>query len=161
MYAIAGERFAHDGRRAYGRSNDAQGRPAQAQRTLAEDRLRQGPGRQRMTAEEITRVVASLRDPMGVLAAPDPADKAQIYSQLGLALTYDPGSQTVRAESRSLPMYVRKCPRGRRHLKPNTCCQLSSHLAAPQRINAVEVVSRPERASSLESGGDVSLLDPA
>jgi len=65
-----------------------------------------------MTAEEITRVVSSLRDLMSVLAAADPADKAQIYSQLGLALTYDPGNQTVQAESRPLPMYVRKCPRG-------------------------------------------------
>jgi site-specific DNA recombinase len=64
-----------------------------------------------MTAEEITRVVSSLRDLMGVLAAADPADKAQIYSQLGLALTCHPGSQTVRAEARPLPMYVRKCPR--------------------------------------------------
>jgi hypothetical protein len=65
-----------------------------------------------MTAEEITRVVSTLRDLMSVLvAAADPADKAPIYSQLGLVLTYDPGSQTVRAESRSLPMYVRKCPR--------------------------------------------------
>src|ERR1039458_10472136 len=86
----------------------------QAQRTVAEARLRQGSGRQRMTAEELTRVVSSLRDLMSVLTAADPADKAQIYSQLGLALTYHPGSQTVRAEARPLPMYVRKCPRGDR-----------------------------------------------
>jgi hypothetical protein len=64
-----------------------------------------------MTAEEITRAVSSLRDLISVLAAADPADQAQIYSQLGLPLTYDPGSQTVRAESWPLPMYVRKCPR--------------------------------------------------
>jgi hypothetical protein len=55
----------------------------QAQRTVAEARLGQRSGRQRMTAEEITRVVASLRDLMGVLANADPADKVQIYSQLG------------------------------------------------------------------------------
>ena len=60
-----------------------------------------------MTAEEITRVVASLRDLMGVLAAADPADKAQIYSQLGLALTYHPGSQMVRAEA-TAAAHVRK-----------------------------------------------------
>ena len=75
----------------------------QAQRTVAEARLRQGSGRQRMTAEEITRVVASLRDLMGVLANADLADKAQIYSQLGLALNYHPGSQTVRAERGRCP----------------------------------------------------------
>jgi site-specific DNA recombinase len=50
----------------------------QAQRTVAEARLRQGSGCQRMTAEEITRVLSSLRDLMSVLAAADPADKAQI-----------------------------------------------------------------------------------
>jgi site-specific DNA recombinase len=84
----------------------------QAQRIVAEARLRQGSGRQRMTAEEITRVVSSLRDLMSVLASADPADKAQIYSQLGLALAYHPGSQTVRTEARPLPIYVGKCPRG-------------------------------------------------
>jgi hypothetical protein len=55
----------------------------QAQRTVAEAWLRQGSGRQRMTAEEITRVVSSLQDLMSVLASADPADKAQTYSQLG------------------------------------------------------------------------------
>ena len=72
---------------------------AQAQRTVAEARLRQGSGRQRMTAEEITRVVASLRGLMSVLAAPDPADKAQIYSQLGLA---SPITQVTRRYGRKL-----------------------------------------------------------
>jgi hypothetical protein len=39
----------------------------------------------------------------------------------GLALAYHPGSQTVRAEARPLPMYVRKCPRGIAP-KSNACC---------------------------------------
>ena len=54
----------------------------QALRTVAEARLRQGSGRRRMTAEEITRVVSSLWDMMSVLAAADPADKVQVYRQL-------------------------------------------------------------------------------
>jgi hypothetical protein len=58
----------------------------QAQRIVVEARPRQSSGRQRMTAEEITRVMPSLRDLMSVLAAADPADKAQIYSQLGAPL---------------------------------------------------------------------------
>lgn len=74
-----------------------------AQCTVAEAQLRQGSGRQRMTVEEITRVVASLWDPMSVLPNADSADKAQIYSQLGLALTYHPGSQTARAEGGRCP----------------------------------------------------------
>ena len=56
--------------------------------------------------------MASLRDLMSLLAAADPADKAQIYKQLGLALTYHPDSQTVRTEARPLPMYAGECPRG-------------------------------------------------
>lgn len=75
----------------------------QAQRIVAEARLRQGSGRQRMTAEEITGVVASLWDLMSVLPNADPADKAQIYSHLGLALTYHSGSQTARAEGGRCP----------------------------------------------------------
>ena len=47
-------------------------------------------------------------------------------SQLGLALTYDPGSQTVRAEARPPPMYVSTCPRGDLNRSP-----ISS--APPQR----------------------------
>src|ERR1700733_1252270 len=70
----------------------------QAQRIVAEAQLRPSSGRQRMSAEEITRVVGSLRDLMSVLANAGPADKAQIYSQLGLALTYYPGSHMVRAD---------------------------------------------------------------
>jgi site-specific DNA recombinase len=90
----------------------------QAQRTVSEAWLRRGSGRQRMTAEEITRVVASLRDLMSVLAAAGPAGKTQIYSQLGLALTYHPDSQMVSAEARPLPMSVRKCPRKERAQEP-------------------------------------------
>jgi hypothetical protein len=100
----------------------------QAQRVVAEARLRQGSGRQRMTAEEITRVVSSLRDLMSVLAAADPVDKAQIYSQLGLALTYHPGSQTVRTEARPLAMYVRIVSEGGLHPKPNVCSRVNSQL---------------------------------
>ena len=51
----------------------------QAQCTVAEARLRQGSGRQRMTAEEITYMVSSPRDLMSVLAA-EPAVMAAYSS---------------------------------------------------------------------------------
>jgi hypothetical protein len=113
----------------------------QAQRIVAEARLRQGSGRQRMTAEEITRVVSSLRDLMSELAAADPADKAQIYSQLGLALTYDPGSQTIRAEARPLPMYVRKCPRG--DLNPHAPFEALAPQASASAYSATRTYAGP------------------
>jgi hypothetical protein len=84
-----------------------------AQRSAAEARLGQGTRRPRLTAGEITRIVSSLRDLISGLADADPADKAEIYGQLGLALTYHPGEQKVRAQARPWEgMHVSKCPRG-------------------------------------------------
>ncbi len=45
----------------------------QAERALAEARLRDSPRRERMTWEAITAMVATLRDIIGVLATADPA----------------------------------------------------------------------------------------
>jgi hypothetical protein len=43
----------------------------------------------------------------------NPADKAEVYQQLGLTLTYDPAARRVKAEGRPESiMYVGKCPRG-------------------------------------------------
>ena len=50
---------------------------------------------------------------MTVLGEVDPADKAEVYQQLGLTLTYDPAVKRVKAEARPESiMYVGKCPRG-------------------------------------------------
>jgi site-specific DNA recombinase len=46
--------------------------------------------KQSMTRDEIASVVRTLSDLLAVLRAADPADKAQIYVQLGLRLTYEP-----------------------------------------------------------------------
>ena len=63
---------------------------SQAKRALAEARLRKqsGTGRRRMTRDEVTSLVKALGDVMRVLKDADPADKAEIYGQLGLTLTY-------------------------------------------------------------------------
>jgi site-specific DNA recombinase len=50
---------------------------------------------------------------MTVLSEADPADKADVYGQLGLTLTYDPAARRVKAEARPESiMYVGTCPRG-------------------------------------------------
>jgi hypothetical protein len=50
---------------------------------------------------------------MTVLSEADPADKAEVYGQLGLTLTYDPAAKRVKAEARPESiMYVGKCPGG-------------------------------------------------
>ena len=85
----------------------------QARRAAAQARLRQSAGQRRMTREEITSLVTALGDIMLVLKEADPADKAEIYSRLGLTLTYHPQDKRVVAEARpETIMYVGKCPRG-------------------------------------------------
>ncbi|MGC4821762.1 hypothetical protein [Micromonospora sp. DT63] len=51
-----------------------------------------------MTQAEITELVHALGDIVTVLRDADPADKAEVYRQLGLRLTYHPEAQTVHAE---------------------------------------------------------------
>jgi site-specific DNA recombinase len=85
----------------------------QAKRAAAEARLKKPTGRRRMTRDEITSLVKALGDLMQVLKDADPADKAEIYGQLGLTLTYHPKEKRVVAEARPASiMYVGACPRG-------------------------------------------------
>ncbi len=91
----------------------------QARRAVAEARLRKPSGRRRMTRDEITSLVTALGDVIRVLRDADPADKAEVYSRLGLTLTYHPGGKRVIAEVRpNLGVYVGECPRG--DLNPET-----------------------------------------
>ncbi|HEU5420199.1 MAG TPA: hypothetical protein VFV41_21085, partial [Streptosporangiaceae bacterium] len=53
-----------------------------------------------MTREDIAAVVESLADLPGLLSAADPADKADIYTGIGLRLTYQPDPRSVLAEVR-------------------------------------------------------------
>ena len=52
-----------------------------------------------MSRTEITNLGQALGDIVTVLRDADPADKAEVYRQLGLRLTYQPETQTVRAEA--------------------------------------------------------------
>jgi site-specific DNA recombinase len=93
----------------------------QAKRAAAEARLKKPTGRRRMTRDEITSVVKALGDVMQVLKDADPADKAEIYGQLGLTLTYHPQDKRVKAEAQpNSIMYVGACPRG--DLNPHALC---------------------------------------
>ena len=75
--------------------------------------MRPGSQRPRISREEITRHLAAMGDVTTALATASPADKATMYSQLGLSLTYHPGAMRVDVTARLLSdMYVRMCPRG-------------------------------------------------
>ncbi|MEV4814983.1 hypothetical protein [Micromonospora tulbaghiae] len=72
----------------------------QAERARAETELRTiaRTTPRRMSRGEITTLVTALGDITTVLRNADPADKAEVYRQLGLRLNYQPETQTVHAE---------------------------------------------------------------
>jgi site-specific DNA recombinase len=70
-----------------------------AERARFVARTRPATPRASMTCEQIASIVSALGDILAVLKDADPADKAEIYSQLGLRLTYQPGQRIVRAEA--------------------------------------------------------------
>lgn len=78
-------------------------REAQQERTLAQARLAQltgsGDTPQRLTGEQIQALVKSLGGLLAVLKAADPADKAQVYRQLGVRVSYDHTTRTATAEA--------------------------------------------------------------
>ena len=97
----------YDGQLAgYRASLDAKADPAvigpwiaevQAKKVAAQAEIRAAAGQRRMSREEIEAVVAVFVDLARVVRYADPADKAEIYAQLRLKLTYEPGEQEVSA----------------------------------------------------------------
>ncbi|MEV6370177.1 hypothetical protein AB0L86_25170 [Micromonospora musae] len=88
----------------------------QAERARAEVNLRATAGKspRRMSGTEITSLVTALGDIATVLRDADPADKAKVYRQLGLRLTYQPKTRTVRAAvDLSTHRWVMVCVRGK------------------------------------------------
>jgi hypothetical protein len=56
-----------------------------------------------MTAAEIKAVVDKLADAARVLSTANAEDKAEVFRQLGLKLTYHPGSKIVEAKIEPAP----------------------------------------------------------
>ena len=67
-----------------------------------------------MSKHDITELIEALGNIPAVLAKAAPHDKAQLYSQLGLHLTYEPGKRLIRAETCLNPHSwgYGSCPRG-------------------------------------------------
>ncbi len=82
-------------------------REVQAERAASAAKLAQAENRRgthrRMSREEIRGLVDALGGLLSVLHQAEPADKAEVYRQLGLRLTYDHETQTVLAETRPAP----------------------------------------------------------
>jgi DNA invertase Pin-like site-specific DNA recombinase len=56
------------------------------------------PNERRLNEEEIAGIVRTLGSMRTVIQAADPAEKARVYSQLGLRLTYQPEKHEIRAQ---------------------------------------------------------------
>ena len=84
----------------------------QAEKAIAEADLRQLTGRPTMSPEEINTVVEALSGMTHILRSADPIDKTDIYRQLGLTLTYEPGLRMIKAEADPDRSCTKVCPRG-------------------------------------------------
>ena len=62
----------------------------QAQKVAARAEIRSVIGQRRMTRYEIAAIVTALGDLVQVIRDADPAEKAELYAQLGLTFTYRP-----------------------------------------------------------------------
>ena len=69
----------------------------QAKKVTAQAEIRTATGRRQMSRDDIAAIVAALADLAQVVCEADPADKADIYAQLNLTLTYQPGQRLVEA----------------------------------------------------------------
>ena len=70
----------------------------EAERARLRAAMRVTTPRSSMTRDDIESIVSALTDLLGVLRDAEPTDKADIYAQLGLKLTYQPTDQLVRTE---------------------------------------------------------------
>jgi len=51
-----------------------------------------------MTSDQLDAIAAAFNDLLRLLRDADPRDKAELYSRIGLRLTYQPGPETMIAE---------------------------------------------------------------
>ncbi|HWG27170.1 MAG TPA: recombinase family protein, partial [Actinospica sp.] len=66
--------------------------------TEAKTQLTGGQSAERLDETEINAMIKALGDIRPLIQAAEPADKAKVYKELGLELTYEPGKQIVRAQ---------------------------------------------------------------
>lgn len=81
----------------------------QRERKQLERQLGQHVPGDQLTSEQVKALVTALKDIVDVLADTEPADKTELYDQLGISLAYDPDG-TVTVESR--PRGVQVCVGG-------------------------------------------------
>jgi hypothetical protein len=117
---------------------------------LARDagQARHQPGR-RLTEDDIRALIAALGSLLDVIRNAGPAEKAAIYDQLGLKVTFRPGEAKIRAEVTIGPEnYVEhamwgygSCPRG--DLNPHAPFRALAPQASASAYSATRTYARP------------------
>jgi hypothetical protein len=69
----------------------------QAEKVTAQAEIRTATGRRQLSRDDLEAIVAAFADIARVVREADPADKAELYAQLKLTLTYQPGRRLVEA----------------------------------------------------------------
>lgn len=69
----------------------------QAKKVTAQAEIRTATGQGPMSRDDIAAIVAAFADLAQVVREADPADKADLYAQLKLTLTYQPDQRLVEA----------------------------------------------------------------
>ena len=90
------------------------------ERKRLERDLGRKPTTRKLTTNEIKALVGQLKDIVAVLAEASPADKRAIYDELGVNLTYDPETKTVRAGA-GAPHVLRVGVGGESNHNPTRC----------------------------------------
>lgn len=85
-----------------------------AERLKAEASLRAVNRKKETTEQEIMELIPRLAEMTDVLKAADPADRNDLYTQMGLHLIYEPSERVVVVEARP-SMYRSTCPRTESH----------------------------------------------
>ncbi|HZO65990.1 MAG TPA: recombinase family protein [Kribbellaceae bacterium] len=121
--------------------------------TLARIGIAAGPP-QRLNEDQIAAIVDGLGTLLGILRAADPRDKAEVYSRIGLRMTYAPGPETIKAEvvSDDLGRVLNVCPRGNTNQYPT-----GSDAVHDDRANVADAAAA--RQLCLEDGRRMAISD--
>ncbi|MFI5845848.1 recombinase family protein [Catenuloplanes sp. NPDC051500] len=143
----------------------------QTEKKVAESKLRQRDGKnKRLTREQIHHIVTTLTDITQVIHDANPADKAEIYSKLGLRLTYHPGKAAVLVEARPGLVCTKYVSEGGHQTSPRAnmpwmsgrtpSCTIWRHrlqesISMPQRVAGAPPPANPILYRRLTPGGSL------
>ncbi|MDF5759397.1 DUF2637 domain-containing protein [Spongiactinospora sp. TRM90649] len=105
------------------------------ERARLEGELKAVPAAQRISTTEIRAMMEEVGDLVRLIADSDPDDKAELYTKLGLKLTYYPEKQYVEARIEPEPPHVQAV--SVRGWSRTNCTPFHSHISVPAGIQVM------------------------